>query len=467
MSNLKEKAFWIAFGDIIGRGLAFFTSIYLARTLGSEFYGLIIISISVLGYATWFSDLGLINIGVREVAKEPIKRTFRVKEIFNLKVFLAAIVVFLAVSFIPFFPMGAIQKQVVIGYLYSIIPYAVMMEWFFNGKQHFGRVAFSRIVNGIVYFLLVIFFVKQQEDITLVPMLYTIGVTSAALLLGTFALIEKPFALPSRGFQIYPDLLRTGSVLGLGWFFSQVVQLLPPILIGIFLSLKDAGIYGAAFRIIVIIMMLDRVFVNLLLPNLATVWERDKKDAKVKIDMVLRIISTGGAFFALIFALNSDFIIQLLYGELYSESVLLLQILTLFVYFTFLNSLFSFGLIAVGKDKSYFFATCIGGSLAGVIIFLCASLGTPLLITASVVLAELIITFSTYYYFKKSVSAVSFKTLFLPLLFGVSIFLLSFIDFVSIAALNIIALFVFPFLMMVFNIVTEREVKWVISKIKL
>ena len=218
MARLKEKAFWIAVGDVAGRGLSFLTSIYLARTLGSEFYGLITVAISILGYATWVSDMALISIGTRETAKEPSKRIFRVLEIFRMKLVLGIVVLIISTIVVSTVNAGEIEKQVILGYLYSIIPYIALMEWFYSGKQEFGKIALSKVLNGLAYFLLVYFMVESVEDVTLVPVLYTAGIAVAALTLGTFAIKDKPFSLPSRGVQVYSDLLKTSSILGLGKF---------------------------------------------------------------------------------------------------------------------------------------------------------------------------------------------------------------------------------------------------------
>ena len=155
MSKFKEKAFLIAIGDFGGRGLAFITSIYLARTLGTEFYGSITVAVSILGYATWSSDLGIINIGVREIAKDPEHRKFRAKELFNLKVVLSSIVLIISTIVISYIPIAELQKHVILGYLYSLIPYALLLEWYYSGKQEFGKLSLSRIVNGAVYLGLV------------------------------------------------------------------------------------------------------------------------------------------------------------------------------------------------------------------------------------------------------------------------------------------------------------------------
>lgn len=399
--KLKEKAFWIASGDIAGRGLSFITSIYLARMLGSEFYGLITVAISILGYATWSTDLGLNNIGTRETAKEPSKRIFRVLEVFRMKLFLGIIVLIGSTVVVSMIEMGEIEKQVILGYLYSIIPYMVLMEWYYSGKQQFGKIALSKVLNGLFYFLLVVFMVDNMEDVTLVPVLYTVGVTVAALTLGTFAIKDKPFSLPSRGLQVYPDLIKSSSILGLGQFFAQIVHLLPAILIGAVLSLKDAGLYGAAFRIVIVAMMIDRVFVNLLLPNLASIWSIDQNTAKQKIGVVFRFAAAGGAFIALITAVGAEQIIGLLYGSEYADSVPLLQLLSVMIAVTFINSLFSFGLIATNKDREYFLATCFGGTISAVVIFSFAALGDVLLAAASVSIAEIIITSFTYFWFRK------------------------------------------------------------------
>ncbi len=402
MSKLKQKAFWIALGDFSGRGFSFITSIYLARTLGSEFYGLIVIAISILGYCTWFADLGLVNVAVREVAKEPEKRLFRAREIFNMKVFLGITVLIASLLIVSNLEMEPQKRSVLLGYLYSLLPYAILMEWYYNGRQQFGKAAASKALNGFVYLILVLLLVHKPDDVTLVPYIYIAGISAAALLLGFFSLFEKPFPLPSRGLNIYSDLLKTSSILGVGWFFTQLIQLLPPILIGVFLSLNDAGVYGAAYRILLIVMLLDRVFINLLLPNLSAVWATNKALAKQQINLVLRFIIVGGSLITALIFFNSEEVIALLFGPKFIQSGIILKFLSPFILFTFLNSLFSFGLIAIGKDKDYLFANVLGGSISALLILIFTSIGTPVSVAIAVSLSELVILSCSYYWFRKN-----------------------------------------------------------------
>ena len=465
MARLKEKAFWIAVGDVAGRGLSFLTSIYLARTLGSEFYGLITVAISILGYATWVSDLGLISIGTRETAKEPSKRIFRVLEIFKMKIVLGIIVLIISTIVVSMISAGEIEKQVILGYLYSIVPYIALMEWFYSGKQQFGKIALSKVLNGLAYFLLVFFLIQSVDDVTLVPVLYTAGITVAALTLGTFAIKDKPFSLPSRGTQIYSDLLKTSSILGLGKFFAQIVHLLPPILIGGIMSLKDAGLYGAAFRIVIIAMMIDRVFVNLLLPNLSSLWTLDRAMATKRINTVFRIVAAGGALIAMVTAIASEQIISILYGVEYAESVQLLQILSVLIAATFVNSLFSFGLIATNRDKEYFLATCFGGTISAVIIFSFAALGDAMMVAISVSAAEVIITLFTYFWFRKVVPMNYLKPLLISYPAAILLFLIFLMSPLMPLVNALIASIIFIVITIKFGILNLEQYNWVKEKI--
>lgn len=465
MSKIKEKAFWIAIGDFGGRGLAFLTSIYLARTLGAEYFGLITVAISILGYATWGADLGILNIGVREIAKEPEYRRFRAKELFNLKIILAAIVLTISTLILWFIPIGALQKQVILGYLYSLIPYALLLEWYYSGKQKFGKLALSRITNGAVYLSLVYWLVSSESDITMVPILYTIGITSAVAVLGTFSITDKPFTLASRGIKTYLSLLKNSSIVGFGDFFARIVHLLPPILIGIFLSLQDAGLYGAAFRIIIIAMMLDRIFVNLLLPNLASLWSSNKENAIQRINMVLRLVIVGGTIISLLTAINAKQIILLLYGVDFIGSVEILQILSGFILLTFLNSLFSFGLIATNNDKKFFLATSFGGTISALLIVLFARFGDSHMVAISVLLSEFVLAAASYFWFRRVAPFKIFRILMIIGMSGLLLFMLFSFYEVHYLIASIICLVTIPAISWYARVIRIGELNWLKEKL--
>jgi len=286
-------------------------------------------------------------------------------------------------------------------------------------------------------------------------MLYTIGITSAVVILGTFSLTHHPFTLPSRGFKTYIELLKNGSLIGLGEFFVKVVQLLPPILIGIFFSLREAGIYGAAFKIILVAMLLDRIFVNLLLPNLSSLWTTNKEAAIQRVNMVLRLVIVGGALVSVLTAINASKIVALLFGSEFVESAELLQFLSIFIFLTFVNSLFSFGLIATNNDKKYFL----------IIIVLFSSYGSSHLVAISVIISEFILATSSFIWFKKVIPTQILRPLLITIVLSVGLFWIFYHFEVHYLLASVISIISIPILVWKTKVIRIGELNWLKEKL--
>ena len=95
-----------------------------------------------------------------------------------------------------------------------------------------------------------------------------------------------------------------------------------------------------------------------------------------------------------------DFIVWV-FGSSYTNSIPIVLVLSFFLFFTFQNSLFSQGLIALGKDLDYLKATSIGGGLALILIAAGASKYGVIAVAAAVVLSEFIIGALSYFWFTK------------------------------------------------------------------
>jgi PST family polysaccharide transporter len=460
MTRLKQNALWILTGDLLGRGMSFIASIYLARTLGAEYYGLIIFAISILGYANWFSDMGLFQIGTREKAKPPEKRIYRIIEIFNLRLILGASVILASAFILYIVNIEVIQKKVLLGFMCSLVPYMFLMEWFYAGKQDFGKITLSKTIQGSVYLILIVLLVQSAKDIQLVPIFYTAGVLLASVSLGYFAFKDKPFSLPSRGKQIYPDLFKSSSVIGLGQLSAQVIQLLPPVLLGLFMSFELAGIYGVAFKVVILAMMIDRVFVQLLIPNLSSHWAVSKSATREKVSMIFRFVLCVGSVIALFTSLSSDQIILWMFSGEYNDSIELLKILSIFIGLTFINSLFSFGLIATNHDTEFFKATLKGGSLSAILLIISTYFGNLVFVTISVVLSELIIVGFVFLPFKK-VFPLNYSK---PFLYVISLTLFLYIIIQSLPLPPVIngllASILLIFAMIRLNLLTQGDIKW-------
>lgn len=77
------------------------------------------------------------------------------------------------------------------------------------------------------------------------------------------------------------------------------------------------------------------------------------------------------------------------------------MVLSFLLFVTFQNSIFSHGLVALGKDLDYLKATSIGGAIGIVLIAIGASQFGVLAVAAAVVLSEFFIGTLAYYWYTK------------------------------------------------------------------
>lgn len=401
MATITQKIAHIFTGDIISRGIAFFSSVYLARVLGTEGFGLISIAMAYLGYLVFFADFGLFNIASREVARNELKRNYRISELLVLRIFMSLLVLVIGWSALPFIIQDGQLLSLTRGFMLALIPHAFLVEWYFIGRQLYKINALSNIIKNAVYLVLILLFVQSIDHVEQLPLYYVSGLVAAAIILFILFLKENPLQLGIRGFHILWDGIKAALTVGSGSFFAQVIQMFPPIAIGYFLSNSDAGEYSAASRLIIIGMMLDRIFVQLLIPNLSKQWSENEELATLNMDYTMRLMLVLGSMVSIGLFLGAPDFIVWVFGSSYTNSIPIVLVLSFFLFFTFQNSLFSQGLIALGKDLDYLKATSIGGGLALILIAAGASKFGVIAVAAAVVLSEFIIGALSFFWFTK------------------------------------------------------------------
>ena len=401
MATITQKIAHIFTGDIISRGIAFFSSVYLARVLGTEGFGLISIAMAYLGYLVFFADFGLFNIASREVARNEVKRNYRISELLVLRIFMSLLVLVIGWFALPFIIQDGQLLSLTRGFMLALIPHAFLVEWYFIGRQLYKINALSNIIKNAVYLVLILLFVQSIDHVEQLPLYYVSGLVAAAIILFILFLKENPLQLGIRGFHILWDGIKAALTVGSGSFFAQVIQLFPPIAIGYFLTNTDAGEYNAAYRLIVIGMLIDRIFVQLLIPNLSKQWSENEELATLNMDYTMRLMLVLGSMVSIGLFLGAPDFIVWVFGSSYTNSIPIVLVLSFFLFFTFQNSLFSQGLIALGKDLDYLKATSIGGGLALILIAAGASKFGVIAVAAAVVLSEFIIGALSYFWFTK------------------------------------------------------------------
>ncbi len=431
MKRVNTKAFWFFLGDAGVRIFGFITTVLLARILGAEAFGLITISVAILGLSSWFADLGLNMMGTRTLSQPKKKRSYKISEIFRIRIILGILVLFLVSTLIWGTHFEARSTGLVIQlFLLSLIPQSISLEWYFNGSHNYKWITFSRLAQALMYLLLIYLFI-QETDLLQVPIFFLLSaLMSVSILFAVMPVKEKLKGFWPRYYKVR-EMIITSLPLGLGSLFSQIVIFMPPLVIGYYFGFFEAGLFGVAFKIILLFIFIDRFLIRFLLPDLTNQWQENKVKTKKNLQKSLHWLLFTGTFFAIILSTGSEFFIDILFGEQFTEAAKLLTILTLFLPLIFLNSLFSYAMITSGNDTAYLRSGLIGGIFSFFIILLITSVGNMVWVVWSVVLAQTIVTISFYIEFRRII----ILELFSPVvkIFGLALLLmfLPFFNFIS------------------------------------
>jgi O-antigen/teichoic acid export membrane protein len=182
MKNISRNFLAVFLSDGITRIIGFAATVYIARLLAVEGFGLINFGLAFISYALLFANPGLTVIGAREVAKATSDRRY-IEEILGLRLFLATAI--FIIFFVGTFLVSdeGMTKQVILIYSVTLFPFAVLLEFVFQGREEMAYIGISRILQYAVYLVGLLIFVNSTRDILFVPFSFVVGYAASALFL--------------------------------------------------------------------------------------------------------------------------------------------------------------------------------------------------------------------------------------------------------------------------------------------
>jgi O-antigen/teichoic acid export membrane protein len=335
----------------VSRLLGFFTTIYLARTLDVHRFGIVNIGLSVFAYALLFSSQWLNLYGTRKVASGSGLNF--VKNFLSLRLaFSVAVALFSGLLSITLIKDNQVALVVAL-FCLAVVPNAINLDWYFQGKEDLFPVAASRTILSLGYFLFLLLFLYLNKGVASVPVAFLVGNIFAISFL--WLCFIKGVAVTNLGeavknkFQIF----REAFSLSFASVLSQINLNIPLIVISIFLSASEAGIFSAASKLVFFLLIADRVFYSIYFPTVSRIHSRTPKQVEEVISFVFRIslliilpVAVCGTFFA------KD-LIEIIYGTNYFAAVSVFKILIWYFCITIMNSVLGYALIAIEKEKDY------------------------------------------------------------------------------------------------------------------
>lgn len=352
MKQVSKNFISLFISDAASRILGFIAIVYIARLLSVEGFGLVSYGLAFLTYALLFANPGLTTIGAREIAKD-IKNRRIIDEILGLRLTLASLIFVLFIVGLSVIPGQLFTKRIILFYLLSLFPFAILLEFVFQGRQEMECIGISRFIQYGIYVILLFILLKKTQDILMVPVSFFAGYSIAAGFLIVVFLYKYKSIRIKFSFNLWRDLLITSTPVGLATIFNQVSLNLPPIILGVLYTKAEVGYFSAGFRIVAMLLIIERVFHYVFFPIISKQFKHAQDKLKSSFTFLTRLLfaitiplACGGIVLA-------DGLIDFIFGAEFEGAILIFRILLLYFLFAPVNTIFGYGLVAINQQKRF------------------------------------------------------------------------------------------------------------------
>ncbi len=346
---------------------------YLTRVLGPGNYGKVAFAVAFITYFNLITDYGFNLSATREISinRDDTERVSRIyssvmvtKTLLMLLTFTAMLTIVLSVDrFRSDLPLYI--------YTYGIVLGSVLFPvWFFQGVERMRYISILRILSSLIYTGLIFLVVRGPMDYLYVPLLNSLGFIAVGIY--SQRIVKKEFNV--RFLRPSPADIREQLVEGWHLFISTLAISLYTtsnrFILGLLAGNVTVGYYAVAEDITRALQGLVSPISQAIYPYFSRIQEEDRERARSELKKMLIIMGALTFGLSVLMVPLAPFIIGVLAGQGYAESIPLLQILVFIIFAVGVNNILGTqGLLSFGYKKDFTRMVLYGG-LIHIVLFL-------------------------------------------------------------------------------------------------
>ena len=342
-NRIVKNTTFLFFATLISYIFGFFTTLYSARYLGAEGFGIISLALALTGIYAIFTDLGLSTLTVREVSRNKKLESKYVVNITLMKLIFASLT--LGLIIITTKILGYSQQISNIIYLITFsmifISFSGILNSIFQAYEKMEYQAFGTILNAALMLWGVIIAIYLHLNIITFAFIYFI--VSFVVLIYTFLIYAWKFDLPKFVIDLnfWKPTLKEALPFGITGIFAMIYLWIDTVLLSLMAGNETVGWYNAAYRLIFIFLSLYAVYMIAIFPVISGFFKTSIKSIKTVYERSFKYLLIISIPIAISITLLANKIILVIYGIEYVPSIIALQILIWTIIFMFINNLSS------------------------------------------------------------------------------------------------------------------------------
>lgn len=427
--NIAHNTAYQLAGKILSTFLGVLALGMMTRYLGTEKFGWYVTTISFLQFVGILIDFGLIPVTAQMMSEPKYDKTKLFQNLLGFRFVTAIIFLGIAPFIALFFPY---PPEVKIAIALSTISFlAVAMNQIFIGfyqtkmKMHIQAIGenIGRLVMVMGLWLLF------HQQASFLPIMCVVILNSVAYTIFMWCMATK-YDKPKLAFdwQIWKKIIIKMWPIAISIICNVVYLKGDTLLLSIFRSQTEVGLYGAAYRVIDILSQMAMMIMGIMLPLLAYHWSRNlKKEFKKYYQQSFDIIMLLALPMTLGIIMTAPQIMEIVGGKEFISSGRPLQILAVAVLGVYLGAIFGHTAVSINRQKQtiWIYLSSALFTLIGYLIFIpkFGMYGAAWLAVFSELYVSLMLFLTVRYYTQEKLALKTFsKIIFSTLIMTVVLF---------------------------------------------
>jgi PST family polysaccharide transporter len=349
---------------------------YLVRVLGPEYFGLLAFATATILYFMLITDYGFNLSATRQISihrddKDKVNEIFSsvmmIKTTLMVVSFgLMSVLVFSIEKFSQHWEVYFITFGMVIGQV-------LFPVWLFQGMERMKYITYLNIGAKAFFTVCIFIFVQEQADYLFVPLLNAMGFIVAGI--WSLYLVKKEFNVRFA----WQTAATLKFQLAEGWhvFFSSMAISLYTIsttfILGLFTDNTVVGYFAAADKIVQAVKGINAPISQAIYPLISKKIHEDKQAGLEFIRKTTWVVGAGMFIISVVLLLLADPIVNLLLGDQFQQSVLLLQIMSFLPLIVLLSGVTCILILFNLGFKKIYTGIYLSAALIGMLVLVVAS----------------------------------------------------------------------------------------------
>lgn len=327
--RVAKNTLALTLADIANKVLSLLLVIYIARFLGDVGFGKYSFAFAFSSFFLIFADIGLNTLIVRDVARDKIQAGKYLGNVLIIKSILAVIVFGLIMSAITLmhYPFDTAMAVYIVGFSLIVGSISGSFQSIFSAYERMEYIALLSVIGRIIFVGLG--FVVLFSGYGLLPLVFMFLIANLISFFLSGFIIYKKFTRPvfeiDYGFCRY--LIKSALPFLLTGMFASIYFYIDTIMLSVMKGDAVVGWYNAAYNLLAALIPILALFMNTMFPVFSRFFKTSEKDLNIAFAKSMRYLFIITLPAVVGTALISENIIYFLYGTVFSQSILTLQIL--------------------------------------------------------------------------------------------------------------------------------------------